>query len=104
MQSRPKPTCCFKISPVFLLIIAALAITAKTSVKGFSSSWTSSLRPFTTAFSLFAAKQFPNAVFDFHLFSFFLVLPLYCYQPISLHPRGHMLSHVIPWTVKGRVC
>ena len=34
MQSRPKPTCCFKISPIFLLIIAALAITAKTSVKG----------------------------------------------------------------------
>ena len=30
--------------------------------------------------------------------SFFLVLPLYCYQPISLHPRAHMLSHVIPWT------
>ena len=32
-----------------------------------------------------------------HLF-FFLVLPIYCYQPISLHPRAHMLSHVIPWT------
>ena len=31
-------------------------------------------------------------------FCFFLVLPLYCYQPISLHPRVHMLSHVIPWT------
>ena len=29
---------------------------------------------------------------------FFLVLPLYCYQPISLHPRAHMLSHVTPWT------
>ena len=28
----------------------------------------------------------------------FLVLPLYCYQPISLHPRAHMLSHVTPWT------
>ena len=27
-----------------------------------------------------------------------LVLPLYCYQPISLHPRAHTLSHVIPWT------
>ena len=27
-----------------------------------------------------------------------LVLPVYCYQPISLHPRAHMLSHVIPWT------
>ena len=28
----------------------------------------------------------------------YLVLPVYCYQPISLHPRAHMLSHVIPWT------
>ena len=28
----------------------------------------------------------------------FLVLPLYCYQSISLHPRAHMLSHVTPWT------
>ena len=34
----------------------------------------------------------------FRYFFFFLVLPLYCYQPISLHPRAHMLSHVIPWT------
>ena len=32
------------------------------------------------------------------LLFFFLVLPVYCYQPISLHPRAHMLSHVIPWT------
>ena len=31
-------------------------------------------------------------------FFFFLVLPVYCYQPISVHPRAHMLSHVIPWT------
>ena len=31
-------------------------------------------------------------------FFFFLVLPVYCYQPISLHPRAHMLSHVITWT------
>ena len=30
-------------------------------------------------------------------FLFFLVLPVYCYQPISLHPRAHMLSQVIPW-------
>ena len=29
---------------------------------------------------------------------FFLLLPVYRYQPISLHPRAHMLSHVIPWT------
>ena len=31
-------------------------------------------------------------------FFFFLVLPVYCYQPISLHSRAHMLSHVTPWT------
>ena len=29
---------------------------------------------------------------------FFLVLPVYCYQPISLHPQACMLSHVTPWT------
>ena len=28
----------------------------------------------------------------------FFFLPLYCYQPISLHPCAHMLSHIIPWT------
>ena len=28
---------------------------------------------------------------------FFLVLPLYCYQPISLNPHAHMLSRVTPW-------
>ena len=33
-----------------------------------------------------------------YLFFFFKVLPLYCYQPISLHPHAHMLSHVTPWT------
>ena len=32
------------------------------------------------------------------LFFFFLVLPVYCYQPITLHPHAHMLSHVTPWT------
>ena len=31
-------------------------------------------------------------------FFFFLVLPAYCYEPISLHPCVHMLSHVTPWT------
>ena len=31
-------------------------------------------------------------------FFFFLVLPLYCYQPISLHHHAHILSHVTPWT------
>ena len=29
---------------------------------------------------------------------FFFVLPVYCYQPISLHPHARMLSHVTPWT------
>ena len=28
----------------------------------------------------------------------FLVLPVYCYQPISLHPHACMLSHVRAWT------
>ena len=35
---------------------------------------------------------------NIYIYIFFLVLPLYCYQPISLHPLAHMLSHVIPWT------
>ena len=37
---------------------------------------------------------------QFHrrLVLFFLVLPVYCYQPISLHPHAHMLSHVTPRT------
>ena len=29
---------------------------------------------------------------------FFSFLSVYCYQPISLHPHAHMLSHVTPWT------
>ena len=36
-----------------------------------------------------------------HLLSFlcvFLVLPVYCYQPVTLHPHAHMLSHVTPCT------
>ena len=32
------------------------------------------------------------------LFFFFLVLPVYCYQPVTLHPHAHMLSHVTPCT------
>ena len=36
-------------------------------------------------------------IWRYHIF-FFIVLPLCCYQPISLHPYAHMLSHVIPWT------
>ena len=40
-----------------------------------------------------------NWVIRFILFYlFFLVLPVYCYQPISLHPHAYMLSHVTPWT------
>ena len=30
--------------------------------------------------------------------SFFLVLSVYCYQPISVHPHAWVLSYVIPWT------
>lgn len=33
-----------------------------------------------------------------YLFIYLLVLPVSCYQPISLHPRAHTISHVIPWT------
>ena len=40
--------------------------------------------------------------FDVDSSYFFSVLPLYSYQPISLHPRAHMLSHVIPWTSAGQ--
>ena len=44
-------------------------------------------------------KQIFRIIHSFSLFFFsFLVLPLYCYQPISLHPHAHMLSHVTPWT------
>ena len=33
-----------------------------------------------------------------HFIFYFLVLPVCCYQPISLHPHTYMLSHVTPWT------
>ena len=39
-----------------------------------------------------------SLLFHVQFFFFFLVLPLYCYQLISLHPHAHMFSHVIPWT------
>ena len=36
---------------------------------------------------------------DIHPSDFlFLVLLVYFYQPITLHPHAHMLSHVTPWT------
>ena len=35
-------------------------------------------------------------------FFFFLVLPVYCYQPVTLHPHAHMLSHVTPWTAASQ--
>ena len=35
-------------------------------------------------------------------FGFFLVLPVYCYQPVTLHPHAHMLSHVTPWTAASQ--
>ena len=36
-------------------------------------------------------------IIKMHFIIFFLVLPVYCYQPISLQPHAHMLSHVTPW-------
>ena len=32
-----------------------------------------------------------------------LVLPVYCYQLISLHPHARMLSLVTPWTAAHQV-
>ena len=40
---------------------------------------------------------FLEIIYIIYLF-IYLVLPGNCYQLISLHPRAHMLSHVIPWT------
>jgi len=45
-----------------------------------------------------AAREVPVFDFFFNLFLFFLVLPVYCYQPVTLHPHAHVLSHVTPWT------
>ena len=41
---------------------------------------------------------FLHAVNSLFIFIYFLVLPVSWYPPISLHPRAHTLSHVIPWT------
>ena len=38
-----------------------------------------------------------------HFILFFLVLPVYFYQPISFHARAYMLSHVTPWTAARQV-
>ena len=35
---------------------------------------------------------FQGSAIMWFLFFYFLVLPVYCYPPISLHPRAHMLS------------
>ena len=35
---------------------------------------------------------------SFFFIIYFLVLPVSCYQSISLHPHAHTISHVIPWT------
>ena len=43
-----------------------------------------------------------NKVFFVFLCFFFLVLPVYCYQPVTLHPHAHMLSHVTPWTAASQ--
>ena len=32
------------------------------------------------------------------IFFVVVVLPVYCYQPSTLHPHAHMLNHVTPWT------
>ena len=37
-------------------------------------------------------------IFFLIYFYFFLVLPIYFYQPVTLHPHAHVLSHVTPWT------
>ena len=56
---------------------------------------------FSYAYSVVLAPFWKDVPFSIVLlndfFFFFLVMPLYCYQPISLHPHAHMLSHVTPW-------
>ena len=49
----------------------------------------------TAALWPFPGLSFPILIFFIFIF---LVLSLYCYQPISLHPHAYMLSHVTPWT------
>ena len=45
----------------------------------------------------------PTHCFLFFVFCFFfIVLPVYCYQPVTLHPHAHMLSHVTPWTAASQ--
>ena len=52
-----------------------------------------------SSFKILTLRLFFNfyQVFIFFLI-YFLVLPVSFYQPISLHPRAHTISHVIPWT------
>ena len=66
------------------------------TVKGFKSSQWS--RCFSGILLLFLWSKGCWQLDLWFLWLFFLVLPVYCYQPTSLHPRAHMLSHVIPWT------
>ena len=54
---------------------------------------------FTISWGLFKLMSIESVMPSNNLFFFFfLVLPVYCYQPITLHPHAHMLSHVTPWT------
>ena len=64
-----------------------------------SGSWRSFLYSSSVySYHLFLISSASVRSISFLSFFFFLVLPLYCYQPISLHPHAHLLSHVIPWT------
>ena len=61
-------------------------------------SWVGNRSCYSVSNKLDPQARVECCVFTDRIFFFFLVLPLYCYQPISLHPHAHMLSHVIPWT------
>ena len=56
------------------------------------------LRPCDRLLVVFHYLFFSPIVVNRTLIFFFLVLPVYCYQPITLHPHAHMLNHVTPWT------
>ena len=46
----------------------------------------------------YLSSPFPHPLCVCLFFFSFLVLPVYCYQPISLYPRACVLNHVTPWT------
>ena len=48
-----------------------------------------------------SSSRWPSPLRDWARVSlslFFLSSTSFCYQPITLHPHAHMLSHVTPWT------